>query len=73
MKMRARCWTPGIGGGVMFLCSMVMVPEANARPADINVIGIASEAGSVIGLASACSEKTQSSATRLLGEVRDAI
>ena len=74
MKMRARSWTPGVSGGVMFLCSMVMLPEANARLADINVIGkVASEAGSVIGLASACSEKTQSSATRLLGEVRDAI
>jgi hypothetical protein len=51
-----------------------MVPEANARPADINVIvKVVSEAGSVIGLAAACSENTQSSAARLLGEVRDAI
>jgi len=51
-----------------------MAPEANARPADINVIGkVVSEAGSVIGLAAACSESTQSTAARLLGEVRDAI
>jgi hypothetical protein len=51
-----------------------MVPEANARPADINVIvKVVSEAGSVIGLAAACSESTQSTAARLLGEVRDAI
>jgi hypothetical protein len=53
---------------------LVMVPEASARPADINDIGkVVSEARSVIGLAAACSENTQSSAARLLGEVRDAI
>jgi hypothetical protein len=51
-----------------------MVPEATATPADINVVGkVVSEAGSVIGLAAACSENAQSSAARLLGEVRDAI
>ena len=74
MKMRARSWRPSVGGCVMFLCRLVMVPEANATPADINVVGhVVSEAGSVIGLAAACSENTQSSAARLLGEVRHAI
>jgi hypothetical protein len=58
----------------MFLCCLVMVPEANATLADMNVLGtIANEAGSVIGVAAACSENTQSNAARLLGEVRDAI
>ena len=66
--MRARSWRQRFSGGVMFLCCLVMVPEANGRPADIDVIGKAvSEAGWVIGLAAACSENTQSSAARLLG------
>ena len=74
MKVRARSWRSGVSGGVMFMCCLVMVPEANARPADINVIvKVVSEAGSVIGLAAACSESTQSTAARLLWEVRDAI
>ena len=74
MKMRARSWRPGVSGGVMFLYCLVMMSEANARPADLNVIGkVVSEAGLVIGLAAGCSENTQSSAARLLGEVRDAI
>ena len=72
--MRARSWRQRFSGGVMFLCCLVMVPEANGRPADIDAIGKAvREAGRVIGLAAACSENTQSSAARLLGEVRDAI